>query len=119
MVIGVGVDIVSIKKIQRAVQRWKSDFLTKVFHDDEIAPLRQGKMFYQRLGARFAAKEAVFKAVSAASAVSLKEIRILSDKNGAPFCVIDRKDLANISVKLSLTHIEEYALACAVAEKKP
>jgi len=118
MVIGVGVDIVSIAKIKAAIERWSDGFLTKVFHQEEIAHIQKGKMYYQRIGARFAAKEAVFKAVSKTYPAQLKDIRILSDRNGAPYCTIDRKECAGITVSLSLTHIEEYALACAVAEKK-
>lgn len=118
MIIGVGVDIVSIPKIKKAIDKWDTEFLNRVFNPEEIMHIPRGKMFYQRIGARFAAKEAVFKAVSSVHPLNLKEIDILSEKNGAPVCRLRRKGLAHITISLSLTHIEEYAVACAVAEKK-
>lgn len=118
MIVGVGVDIVSIDKIRKALQKWDTAFLSRIFNEEEIAHIPRGKMYYQRIGARFAAKEAVFKAISTTFPLNLKEIIILSDKNGAPYCQLRKEELSHIHVSLSLTHIEEYALACAVAEKK-
>ncbi len=72
-------------------------------------------MYYQRLAARFSAKEAVIKAISKEEPLALTDIFILNRENGAPYCKF-KKDL-NIDIFLSITHIEDYAVACAVAQK--
>ena len=116
MVIGVGIDIVKISKLQKAVRKWGQDFLDKVFNEEELRPIAKGKMYYQRLSARFAAKEAVIKATSKAFPLSLKDILILNKENGAPYCKFKKK--LGVEILLSISHIEEYAVACAVANKK-
>ncbi len=116
MIIGVGVDIVKIKKLRTAVKRWGNDFLKRVFDDEELNKISRGKMYYQRLAGRFAAKEAIIKALSKEEPLSLKDIIILNRPSGAPFCVFKKRKELNIF--LSISHIEDYAVACAVAEKK-
>lgn len=116
MIIGIGIDIVAINKLERAIKRWGESFLTKVFNPEELAPIAKGKMYYQRLAARFAAKEAVFKATSKVYEINLKDISVLNKANGAPYCKFKKK--LGVEILLSISHIEEYAVACAVAQKK-
>lgn len=116
MLVGVGIDMVKIDKMREAIERWGDDFLDKVFNKEEIEPIAQGKMYYQRLAARFAAKEAVIKAISKEYPLFLKDMLILNEENGAPYCRFKR-DIP-ITIFLSLTHVEDYAAACAVAQKK-
>jgi len=73
-------------------------------------------MYYQRLAARFAAKEAVIKVISKEEPLALRDVIILNRKNGAPYCKL-KKNLS-VNIFLSISHIEDYAVACAVAEKK-
>ena len=117
MVIGVGIDIIKIEKIQSAIDKWNNGFLDRVFNPEELEKINSGKLYYQRLAARFAAKEAVIKAISKEEPFALKEILILNKENGAPYCKL-KKDLG-IDIFLSITHIEDYAVACAVAQKRP
>ena len=116
MVVGVGIDIVKTEKMKNALKKWDKDFIKRVFNEEEIEKIAPGRVYYQRIAARFAAKEAVIKAISKKYPLSLRDISILNKNNGAPFCVL-KKDI-NLSIFLSITHIEEYAIACAVAEKK-
>ena len=116
MMLGVGIDIVKIKKMEEAVRRWGGDFLDRVFNREELEHVAEGKMYYQRIAARFAAKEAIIKAISKKYPMALKDIFILNRPNGAPFCKF-KKDMG-VSVLLSISHIEDYAVACAVAQKK-
>lgn len=116
MVVGVGVDMIKIGKMEDAVIKWGDDFLNRIFNKEEIGHILKGKMYYQRLAARFAAKEAVIKAVSKEYPLALKDILVLNKENGAPFC--EFKTDIDVKVFLSITHIEEYAVACAVAQKK-
>ena len=116
MVVGVGIDIIKIEKIRSAIDKWKEGFLGRVFNDDEIKNIVEGKLYYQRLAARFAAKEAVIKAISKEQPLALKDIFILNKDNGAPYCKLKKE--IGIDIFLSITHIEDYAVACAVAQKK-
>ena len=116
MIIGVGIDIIKIEKIRSAIDKWGDSFLNRVFNNEEIKNIFKGKMYYQRLAARFAAKEAVIKAISKVHTLALKDMFILNKANGAPYCKF-KKDV-DIDIFLSITHIEDYAVACAVAQKK-
>ena len=116
MVVGVGIDIIKIEKIKQSIEKWGQEFLDRVFNPQEIVNITKGKMYYQRLAARFAAKEAVIKSISKEYPLALTDIIILNRENGAPYCEF-KKDL-NVDIFLSITHIEDYAVACAVAQKK-
>ena len=116
MVVGVGIDIIQIEKIKKSIKKWKDSFLDRVFNSEELKNILKGKMYYQRLAARFAAKEAVIKAISKEYPLALTDILILNRENGAPYCKF-KKDIG-IDIFLSITHIEDYAVACAVAQEK-
>jgi holo-[acyl-carrier protein] synthase len=116
MVMGIGIDIVKVGKMQGAIEKLGKDFLKRVFDGRELKNISNGKMYYQRLAARFAAKEAIIKAISKEYPLALNEIIILNRKNGAPYCEFKKK--LNIEILLSISHIEDYAVACAVAQKK-
>ena len=116
MIVGVGIDIIQIDKIKKSIEKWKDSFLDRVFNAEELENILKGKMYYQRLAARFAAKEAVIKAISKEYPLALTDILILNRENGAPYCKF-KKDVG-IDIFLSITHIEDYAVACAVAQKK-
>ena len=72
MVVGVGIDMVKIEKMRNAIDTWGQQFIDKVFNEEELEKIIPGKMYYQRLSARFAAKEAVIKALSKKFLLSLK-----------------------------------------------
>lgn len=116
MVIGIGIDIVKIEKMKKAVDKWRGAFLARIFNRQELKNIQKGKIYYQRLAARFAAKEAVIKATSKKYSLGFRDILILNKKNGAPYCEL-KKELG-IEVLLSISHIEDYAVATAVAQKK-
>lgn len=116
MIIGNGVDIVSVKKIEKAVKRWGDSFLNKVFHPQEINYLDKGRMYYQRLAARFAAKEAVIKSLGKDHSLFLRDVIIERLSSGAPVCSV--LGIENVDIVISLTHIEDYAVATAIAQKK-
>ncbi|MBN3039962.1 MAG: holo-ACP synthase [Candidatus Omnitrophica bacterium] len=115
MVVGVGIDIIKIEKMRKAIEKWGEAFLDKVFNPEELANIYKGKMFYQRLAARFAAKEAVIKALAKEQPLALRDIFILNKPNGAPYCRF-KKEIDN-EIFLSITHVEDYAVASAVAQK--
>ena len=59
----VGIDIVKVERMQTAVERGGDDFLNRVFNKEEIEYSQARKFCFQHLAARFAAKEAIFKAL--------------------------------------------------------
>lgn len=115
MIVGVGIDIIKIEKIKRSIEKWGESFLNRVFNPEELKNILKGKVYYQRIAARFAAKEAVIKSISKEQPLALTDILILNKENGAPYCKIKKN--IDIDIFLSITHIEDYAVACAVAQK--
>ena len=122
MIIGIGTDIVEIERVRRAVER--EHFLRRVFTETEINYCQsRGINSAASYAARFAAKEAFFKALGTGIVTALKSVEIRNDKRGKPEIFIEgeTKILADEkSVKeifLSLSHSREYATAVVVLAK--
>ncbi len=111
MVKGSGIDIVEIPKLEKAVKRWGDVFLNRIYTDRELAYARSKRHPMHHLAARFAAKEAVFKALGTKPDIAFKDIEIYNDKFGKPLCRIRNK---RSFISLSLSHTENYAVACAI-----
>ena len=116
MKIQTGVDIIEVKRIQEAIERDGERFLNKVYTSSEIDYCSNtGKMEYQHYAARFAAKEAIFKAIS--SRIFEKDdiwnkIEIKNNKNGKPYADLSKLNIQGIvDMDLSLSHLSEYAVA--------
>lgn len=111
-----GIDIVEIDRIERIVDRYGETFLDRVFTEGE---LRQSRGKSQSLAARFAAKEATFKALGAQ--VGWRQVEVVRDGSGKPRLVLhDRarekaEQLGLRSWALSLSHSGKYAVAVVVA----
>lgn len=117
MKISCGVDIIEIDRIKDSIESLGDKFLNKVFTINEIKyceSKRQQK--YQHYAARFASKEAVFKAISIdlkdKYSICWKDIEIVNDDQGRPIVSligIDIKAIENID--LSISHCKQYAVA--------
>ncbi len=110
--------------MKEAVERWGERFLKRVFTANEIAYCYEKKNPFLSLSARFAAKEALIKAMGLRGAVSFRDIEILNDAHGKP-ALLAHGELANAfrrnSIRhahLSLSHEKEYGVACVVLEKE-
>jgi holo-[acyl-carrier protein] synthase len=112
MILGIGTDIIEIDRIKGAVERWGDSFLNHVFLEEEIQYSMKYKFPAQHFAGRFAAKEAVYKAVGN-NALSWKDIKILNDKDGKPFCVINNEKFKD-KILISISHTHNYAVASAV-----
>ncbi len=114
----VGIDIIEIARIERAIARWGNSFLKRVYTTSELA-LYHGKS--SSLAARFSAKEAVIKALNSRR-ISLKEIEILTTTDGRPRLKLygrarqKARRLQLINLAISLSHSRDYAIACAIGE---
>ena len=117
MEIKTGIDIIEVKRIQEAIERQGEKFLKKVYTVQEIEYCdNTGKMRYQHYAARFAAKEAIFKAISSKLPSDIGDIwtniEIQNNENHKPIANLERLNLSSIeSMDLSLSHIAEYAVA--------
>jgi holo-[acyl-carrier protein] synthase len=113
-----GVDIIEIDRIRRAVERWGAAFLERVYTEPELE--RYGHSI-PSLAARFSGKEAVIKALSSRS-VGYKDIEILSAPGGQPTVKLHGRaqrradDIGLSGLTISLSHCREYAVACAAGE---
>lgn len=117
MIIGTGVDITEVRRIRQAVEKWGDDFLERVFTKNEIKNAKARTSFYQHLAGRFAAKEAIFKAVGD-NQLSWQDIQIHNDTAGKPVCVFLNGKGKKIDVHISISHVKTYAVANAVVTAK-
>jgi len=117
MIIGTGVDITEVKRLRQAIEKWGQAFLHRVFTLEELENAKTRGSLYQHLAGRFAAKEAVFKALGDSS-LTWKDVRILNDKEGKPHCVIFHPRGKKIEVHISISHVKTYAVANAIITEK-
>jgi holo-[acyl-carrier protein] synthase len=117
MIIGTGVDIIEVRRIRQAIEKWGKGFLQRVFTDEEIESAQSRESLYQHLAGRFAAKEAVFKALGDMR-LSWRDIQILNDDGGRPYCTILNGRGKNVDVYVSISHVKNYAVANAIITKK-
>ena len=95
MQIKTGIDIIEVNRIKEAIQDLDEKFLKRVYTNYEIEYCNsKNNMKYQHFAARFAAKEAVFKAISnklkSKYDISWTDIEIKNDENGKPMFFIDK-----------------------------
>lgn len=120
MKIKCGIDIIEISRIKESIESLGQRFLNKIYTDKEIEYCEsKGRAKYEHYAARFAVKEAAFKAVSEEVkdkySISWKDIETLNDENGRPrteILFLSNKRLENIDV--SISHCKEYAVANVV-----
>jgi len=113
----VGVDIIEVGRIERAVSRWGERFLVRVFTPAELELCRRKPA---SLAARFAAKEAVMKALGGAQ--RWQEIEVLRYASGKPRLRLTGRARARarrlgVELAVSLSHCREYAVASVVGRR--
>lgn len=113
MILGIGTDIIEIERVKKAIDRWGDNFLRHVFNPEEINYAQKNKFPTQHFAARFAAKEAVFKAIGNDPTITWKDILILNNKFGAPYCVFKKNGFKH-QILISISHTENYAVASAI-----
>ena len=118
----IGVDIVEIARLEKAIARWGEGFLSRVYTDSELRLYHKNP---SSLAARFAAKEAVIKALGKPTkGVSLRDIEILSDPGGRPVVNLygeaqsQAKGLGLDKLAITLSHSKEYAVAFVIGDTK-
>lgn len=115
-----GTDIIEINRIKDAIQKLGDSFKHRIYTGEEIEYCEQkGEQKYQHYAARFAAKEAVFKAISVLLdnkyQISWKDINIYQDINHKPKVKLQQVSLNKIKdIDISMSHCKEYAIAMAI-----
>src|SRR5580698_7861625 len=114
MILGTGIDIIEIDRIQKAVERWGDGFLNYVFTPGEIEFAGKFKFPYQHYAGRFAAKEAIFKATGIPH-LTWHDVTIINDASGKPVCYFNNMDFKH-RISISISHSRDYAIANAIVE---
>lgn len=128
MKIRTGIDIIEVNRIKEAIDEMGDTFLNRIFTEEEIQYSNKFRLTkYEHFAARFAVKEAMFKAISEYALnkeESLwKNIEVINEKSGKP-CVnveklteIIKNNADNMQIKdvdISISHIKDYAIANVV-----
>ena len=122
MIVGIGCDIIEIERIARAIKR--ESFIQRVFTAKEAAYCQsRGQQAAASFAARFAAKEAVMKALGTGLREgSLQEIAVANDALGKPlvqlsghFAALSRQ-LGVKNIQISLSHSRDFAVAYVIME---
>lgn len=123
MVLGIGIDIIEISRVKESIENFGDRFLNKVYTENELNYCLSKMNKYQHLAARFAAKEAVYKALSTGwkEELSWHNIEIFNESSGMPFAKLhgklesflkDEKEL-----KISISHSKDYVACVAIIYK--
>lgn len=124
MIVGIGIDLTDIERVAAVYSRYRDHFLTRFFSKDEINLIkkRQGDLEI-RLAGRFAAKEALIKALGNITdqIIHLSDIEILSKVNGCPYAALNHR-LDEITrgyrIDISISHEKKLAMAMAIVSKE-
>ncbi|MBU0561014.1 MAG: holo-ACP synthase [Bacteroidetes bacterium] len=124
MVLGVGIDIIEIGRIKKSVDRFGDLFLNKIFTQTELDYSLSKSNKYQHLAARFAAKEAIAKALATgwSKGFRWKDIEIYNKKNGMPKAnlhgQLQKFVSKDKSLKITMSHSEHYVTCFAILYQK-
>ena len=120
-----GTDIIEIERIKESIENLENKFIKEIYTEKEIeyCERRRGAK-YQHYAARFAAKEAIFKAISKLLnnkyEISWKNAEVLNDENGKPYVnFINTNIIEKIEdIDISISHCKDYAIANVVLIEK-
>ncbi|HAB53481.1 MAG TPA: holo-[acyl-carrier-protein] synthase [Ignavibacteriales bacterium] len=123
MVIGIGIDIIEIDRIKESIEKFGDRFLNKIYTQKELDYCLKKNNKYQHLAARFAAKEAVYKALATGwdADVSWQNIEISNEPNGMPIVTLQGKLKKFLhkgkDLKISMSHSRDYVACMAIIYK--
>ena len=124
MILGIGIDIIEVARVQASHERFGERFIQRILHPEEIAYCLSHKLPAPFIAARFAAKEAISKAFGTGIGASLgwHDMEVCRKESGEPFVVMHGKGMALLEKRnarhalISLSHTQNYATAVAILE---
>src|SRR4051812_42911072 len=122
MILGIGIDIIEVARIQASHERFGDRFLNRILHPNEIAYCLSHKAPAPFLAARFAAKEAVSKAFGTGNGAELgwQDMEVGRKESGEPFVILHEAGKKLLEARkakivlISLSHTQAHAAAVAV-----
>ncbi len=122
MLEGLGIDLVEVSRIKKALDRWGQRFLGRAFTSEERHYCMSKAFPEQFLAARFAAKEAVLKALGTGLSGGIRwtDIEVVNDPKGKPQVRVGPRIarlIGNGRILLSISHSEQFAIAQAILVK--
>lgn len=117
MKISCGTDIIEIERIKNAMEKYKEKFQSEIFTEAEISYCEsKGNQKFQHYAARFAAKEAIFKAISEklGNNYSWQDFEVINDPLGKPKVYLKSEIDEIEDIDISLSHCKQYAVASVV-----
>ena len=116
MIKGIGVDNVDISRLNKIYNRWGEKFTNKIFNTEEIPLYKDKKSFLNSLAGKFAAKEAIAKALGNGfrDGLTFKSIKIIKSASGKPVAFIENN---KNEIMISITHTDKIATAIAIINK--
>lgn len=118
-IVGIGLDLVKIDRIRSLTERWQERFLQRLYTDAERQYCFKRAFPYASLAGRFAAKEAVLKALGTGWSGGIRwvDIQVLNDPAGRPVATANGRVRALLQeagvtgIHVSLSHDADYAIA--------
>ncbi|MFC1576715.1 holo-ACP synthase [Candidatus Omnitrophota bacterium] len=122
MILQTGIDIIEVQRMRKAIKKWGTSFLKKIFTENEILYSNNRRFSHQHFAARYAAKEACIKAFGGLKNFPIKwtDIEVLNDEEGKPTIKFHNaaerlKTKSRIKgVSVTMSHSKNYAVASAV-----
>ncbi len=125
MIVGFGIDLVDIGRIRSTLERHGGRARARLFTEGELAYADRRQDPARHLAARFAAKEAAFKALAgspSARGIGWRDIEVVSDTDGRPglrlhgLAAARARELDVVAAWLTMTHADGMAAATVVLE---
>jgi len=124
MILGVGIDIIEVARVQAAYEKFGERFLNRILHPSETTYCLSHKSPAPFLAGRFAAKEAISKAFGTGIGAQLgwRDMELMRRESGEPYVLLHEGGQRLLqargakAVHISLSHTEDYAAAVAVLE---
>jgi len=123
-IIGIGIDIVEIARIQKSLERFEENFAEKILHDEELVEFGKAANKPTFLAKRFAVKEAFVKALGTGirDHVSWRKMYVMHDEKGKPSLAFTEEFAAQIEsngldIHISISDEQNYVVAQALISK--
>lgn len=124
MIVGIGIDLIEVERVGRTTEKFGDRFLRRIYHPRELEQTRGTRVQY--LAARFAVKEALFKALGTGWAAGVKwvDVEVQNLDSGQPVLLLHggaaerAESLGAVRRFVSITHTAGHAAAVVVLESK-